>query len=234
MMGISLHATNGERGDYRQATAAAFPHAFHHTTVRHPQSTTEHATQSLDRRLVCDRRNALRLVVLRADRPLAPRHHRLPLQVHVGAVLLRLLLLLCVRLHAADELVSAPGVADVLDADVDALLDVAVADLSVENDADGGLCDVVDDTSLAVVDLAGAVSIAATRTIPNPFAQPVPLLSRLLHPPLLYRLDHAYLVWHTLLDSTVCDHINDVSDLVLLEVGPERDHTLLLEVAGEG
>lgn len=165
-MGISLHATNGERGDYQQATAAAFLHAFHHTTVRHPQSTTEHATQSLDRRLVCDRRNALRLVVLRADRPLAPRHHRLPLQVHVSAVLLRLLLLLCVRLHAADELVSAPGVADVLDADVDALLDVAVADLSVENDADGGLCDVVDDTSLAVVDLAGAVSIAAT-DMPN-------------------------------------------------------------------
>lgn len=43
--------------------------------------------------------------------------------------------------------------ADVLDADVDALFDVAVADLSVENNADSGLGHVVDDTGLSVVDL---------------------------------------------------------------------------------
>lgn len=37
--------------------------------------------------------------------------------------------------------------------DVDALFHVSVADLLLENDADGGLGDVVDDACLAVVDL---------------------------------------------------------------------------------
>jgi hypothetical protein len=43
----------------------------------------------------------------------------------------------------------------VLDADVDALLEVAVADLPLKDDADSRLGDVVDNARLAVVDLVG-------------------------------------------------------------------------------
>lgn len=45
-----------------------------------------------------------------------------------------------------------------LDANVDALLDVAVANLSVDNHTNCGLRDVVDDASLAMVDLDSIVS----------------------------------------------------------------------------
>lgn len=69
------------------------------------------------------------------------------------ASLLSLPLLCGVGLDTGQELVTRARVSDVLNANVDALLDVAVADLAVEDDTDSGLGDVVDDTGLTVVDL---------------------------------------------------------------------------------
>jgi hypothetical protein len=39
---------------------------------------------------------------------------------------------------------------------------------------------------------------------------------------------------HTLLDSTVADDIDNVTNLVLAKVGGQSDHALLLEIAREG
>lgn len=79
----------------------------------------------------------------------------LALQVNVDTLLLGLLLLQGVLLDTVDELLAGAGVLDVLNADGDTLLEVAVVDTLVQEDTDGGLGDVVDDTSLTVVDLVG-------------------------------------------------------------------------------
>lgn len=109
----------------------------------------------LDSGLVWDGGNGLGKVVLGADGALLTGLDGLPLQVNVGALFPGLALLLSVGLDTVDELGSALGVVDVLDANVHALLDKAVADLLVDDDTEGGLGDVVDDTSLSVVDLVG-------------------------------------------------------------------------------
>lgn len=122
---------------------------MHHPCAGEPQ---EKHTPRLDGSLVCYRCNVLWLVVLSADCPRLPWWNSQPLQVDWVAILLSLALLRGVGLNTGKELLSGARVTDVLDADVDALLDVAVADLSVEDDADCGLGHIVDDTSLAVVD----------------------------------------------------------------------------------
>lgn len=79
----------------------------------------------------------------------------LALEVDMDAILLGLDTLGSVRFDAVDELLTALGVLDVLDADIHALLQVAVADTLVDDYTEGGLGDVVDDTGLSVVDLVG-------------------------------------------------------------------------------
>ena len=106
--------------------------------------------------VVGDGSDALGLVVLGADGAGLAGLVGLALKEDGGALLLGLALLLGVGLDADDELLTRAGETDVLDTEVDALLDVAVADLLVDDDTDGGLGDVVDDTGLAVEVLVAA------------------------------------------------------------------------------
>ena len=78
------------------------------------------------------------------------------------ALLLGLAPSLGVVLNAGDELLAGAAVVDVLETDVDALLDVSVADLLVDDDSDRGLGHVVDNARLAVVDLVGHALLLGT------------------------------------------------------------------------
>lgn len=91
----------------------------------------------------------------------------LALQVDVDALLLGLTLLEGVLLDTVDELLAGAGVLDVLNADADALLEVAVVDALVEEDTDGGLGDVVDDTGLTVVNLVGHTVQSLSYCVPS-------------------------------------------------------------------
>jgi len=109
----------------------------------------------LDGSLVWDRGDSLWEVILDSDGTSLTGLGGLPLQVHMRPSSLSFPLLLSVRLDTVDELLSALGVLDVLNANVHTLLDVSVADELVEDDSEGGLGDVVDNTGLTVVDLVG-------------------------------------------------------------------------------
>lgn len=115
-------------------------------------------------RVVWDGRNALGLVVLCADGAGLAGLDGLALEEQVGTLLFALALLGGVVFYAVDELLTRAGLVDVLDAHVDTLLNVAVADLLVEDDADGGLGHVVDDTGLAVKVLVAGVLLVS---VPN-------------------------------------------------------------------
>jgi hypothetical protein len=85
----------------------------------------------LDSRLVWDGCDALGNIVLEANRPGLPGRHRHALQVLGNALLLGLLRLDVVVLDALEEVLPRAGQADVLDADVYALLEVPVSNLLV-------------------------------------------------------------------------------------------------------
>lgn len=111
---------------------------------------------ALDGGLVGDRRQGLRAVLLgEGDLSGVAGQSGLPLHLDGSAIGLGLGLEGSVLLDTAQEALTRPGGRDVLNAEVDALLDVSVVDLLVDDDTNGGLGDVVDNASLAVVDLVG-------------------------------------------------------------------------------
>ena len=145
----------------------------------------------LDRCLVGHRYNVLGLVVLEADKPGVAGLCGHALHLLGLARLLGLLLLGEVGLDALEEVLTRARVADVLDADVDALLHVAVADLLLQNDADGRLGHVVHDASLAVVNLVGHTLLDSTcacqlLSSPRGFEFPIPLATTSTMSPTLY------------------------------------------------
>lgn len=105
--------------------------------------------------VVGDGNDSLGLVTGLLDEVALTGANGLTLQVDVDTLLLGLTLLEGVLLDTVDEVLTGAGVLDVLDADADALLEVAVVDLLVEDDTDGRLGDVVDNTGLTVVNLVG-------------------------------------------------------------------------------
>lgn len=123
-------------------------------TIRKTEASTT-PTFPLDCSFVWQRSDSLRRVVGQGDRDGFPGKSGLSLDLNSHTIGSGLLLGLGVGLDSLDEVLTGSGGLDVLDSDVDALLDVAVLDLLVDNDADRALGDVVDDTSLAVVDLEG-------------------------------------------------------------------------------
>jgi hypothetical protein len=121
-----------------------------------------------------------------------------------------------IRLDTTQELKTAFGVFNVLNADVDSLLNVSVSDLLVDDHTDRGLGDIVDDTSFTIIIRARLVlsgfGIAAYR---------------------ICNLPLVVFVGHTLLDGSVGLDINNISDLVVNKICGELDGALGSKVTGE-
>lgn len=127
------------------------------------------AKSFLDSSLVGERSEGLRGVVTQRNCSGITGTEGLSLDGDGLASGLGLLLRLSVGLHSLQEILSRSGRLDVLDSDVDSLLDVSVLDLLVDDDTDSGLGDVVDDTSLSVVDLEGhTISTVSPRSFDRP------------------------------------------------------------------
>ena len=77
------------------------------------------------------------------------------MKVRLASFLLGLRPRLLVALHALNELLPALGMADVLDSDIDALLDVAVSDNLVDDNTNGMRSDVVYNASAPMVEFMG-------------------------------------------------------------------------------
>lgn len=110
---------------------------------------------ALDGRLVGQRSDGLGDVLLEGDGVGVAGAEGLALEDDGLAVSLGLSAEAGVLLDAAKEVVARARGANVLDADVQALLEVTVLDLLVDDDTDGGLGDVVDNTGLAMHRLVG-------------------------------------------------------------------------------
>jgi len=127
-----------------------------HSIKAHNYSTAALGPPDLNRRLIWNGCHRLRrMCPLRINRPLCPRHCWLSLQMHVYPIGLGLSHLCCILFYPVEEFFSASGQADMLDAHVNALFNVAVANALVDDDADGGFGDVVNYAGFTVVDFVG-------------------------------------------------------------------------------
>jgi len=104
------------------------------------------------------------LVELGADEMTQPRLSRLSLAVNNLSLRLRGLLELLVQLDSVEELLSAARVLDVLDTDVDPLRKNSLFDSLVDDDAEGVLRHIVDNTGPAVIHLVWHTFLHCTIT----------------------------------------------------------------------
>ena len=111
------------------------------------------AAGRLDEGLVWDRGQSLWDITFGRDNTSLSWLGWLPLQLNSDTLSLGLSTLSSVSLNSLQELSSALGVLDVLNSQVQSLLNVSVTDHLVNDNTDGGLGNVVDNTSLTVVKL---------------------------------------------------------------------------------
>jgi len=145
--------------------------------------------QDLDQCVVCDGSESLWNVFLGRHMMGLAGLDGLPLYAHPGARIMSLLQFFRVILDTTQKIVTAFRMPNVFNADVDTLLEEAIANALVEDNTNRRLCNIVDDTSATVVKF----------------------------------------VWHTLLDSSIGLHIDDVTNFISLQVCRQLDGTMLTE-----